>query len=167
MEQLQQTPEMLNEDCAICFVHTINPWGMAWLRRVNENNADLNRNFLPSGEEYAGEPKGYADVDSLLNPKSPPSRGEFILFKSIWHSLRYGWSATKQAIAEGQYTRPKAMQYGGEKLLQGPSLLLEWMKINLICVKRIVALDMHTGLGKFGEDTLLVDYKSNSKKHAI
>ena len=27
-------------------VHVLNPYGMAWLRRTNENNVDLNRNFL-------------------------------------------------------------------------------------------------------------------------
>ena len=33
-------------DYCIVFIHIINPYGMAWNRRVNENNVDLNRNFL-------------------------------------------------------------------------------------------------------------------------
>jgi hypothetical protein len=28
------------------FVHVVNPYGMAWHRRWNENNVDLNRNFM-------------------------------------------------------------------------------------------------------------------------
>ena len=34
------------EGVAIVFIHLINPWGAAWIRRTNENNVDLNRNFL-------------------------------------------------------------------------------------------------------------------------
>ena len=34
------------EDVAIVLVHALNPFGFAWRRRWNENNVDLNRNFL-------------------------------------------------------------------------------------------------------------------------
>lgn len=40
-------------------IHLINPWGTAWSRRVNEDNVDLNRNFVdwkravPRNERYA------------------------------------------------------------------------------------------------------------------
>jgi hypothetical protein len=30
----------------LCFVHAVNPYGFAALRRFNENNVDLNRNNL-------------------------------------------------------------------------------------------------------------------------
>ena len=36
----------LPDDTALIFIHAINPWGFAWGRRVNEDNVDLNRNFL-------------------------------------------------------------------------------------------------------------------------
>ena len=32
-------------------VHGLNPFGMKYLRRVNENNVDLNRNSLFTDEE--------------------------------------------------------------------------------------------------------------------
>ena len=37
----------LPSDTALAFIHILNPWGMSWLRRDNESNVDLNRNFLP------------------------------------------------------------------------------------------------------------------------
>ena len=46
--------EKIPDDTAIALVHIMNPWGMAWLRRENESNVDLNRNFLPLNEEYIG-----------------------------------------------------------------------------------------------------------------
>src|SRR5437762_4569779 len=54
-------------DTTVVIVHILNPYGMAWLRRVNENNVDLNRNFL-GDESYAGTPAAYLTLNSFLNP---------------------------------------------------------------------------------------------------
>ena len=39
---LAETPA----DTGILFIHCINPYGAAWRRRYNEDNVDLNRNFI-------------------------------------------------------------------------------------------------------------------------
>ena len=45
---------------AVLVVHAINPYGFAWLRRVNEDNVDLNRNSIDfkalpaSSDEFIG-----------------------------------------------------------------------------------------------------------------
>ena len=64
----------------IVFVHALNPYGMANNRRFNEDNIDLNRNFL-SVEEFQDVVKrdnniaGYDDLQYLLNPvRMPTSR---------------------------------------------------------------------------------------------
>ena len=33
------------DNVAFAFIHILNPWGMSWIRRENESNVDLNRNF--------------------------------------------------------------------------------------------------------------------------
>src|SRR5215471_211462 len=50
--QLQLLNELpaLAKDAAVILVHILNPYGMSWLRRANENNVDLNRNFLKDGD---------------------------------------------------------------------------------------------------------------------
>src|SRR5919108_1006866 len=53
---------------AVIFVHVLNPYGMAWLRRANENNVDLNRNFMLDGGRWSGAPELYRLLDPLLNP---------------------------------------------------------------------------------------------------
>ena len=55
------------------FLHGLNPFGFAWIRRVDKHNVDPNRNFLLPGERYQGSPGGYAGLDDLLNPQCPPS----------------------------------------------------------------------------------------------
>ena len=146
----------LPKDCAMAFAHAINPWGMAWLRRVNEDNADLNRNFLPPGENYEGEPENYAKLDHLLNPTSMKSGREFYTIRAAWHSFRLGFANAKQAVQEGQYTRPTSLQYGGAKLAESSQNFIDWCKRSLTDVKQIVWIDFHTGLGPFGVDSLLV-----------
>ena len=103
---------------------------MAWLRRFNENNVDLNRNFLPPGVPYEGAPPGYDQLDSFLNPPTPPS-WDFYYARAGWLVLRHGMSALKQAIARGQYEYPKGLFYGGDGLEEGPRKFQQFVKSQL------------------------------------
>ena len=73
LQWLDEGIPSIPEDSALVLVHVLNPFGMAWLRRFNENSVDLNRNFLGPEEAYEGAPKGYDVLDSFLNPPSPPA----------------------------------------------------------------------------------------------
>ena len=58
---------------AVVMVHAVNPYGFSHLRRANESNVDLNRNFL---DFDAPRPvnAAYTDIHSwLLPPTWPPS----------------------------------------------------------------------------------------------
>ena len=113
---------------------------MAWLRRVNEDNADLNRNFLPPGEPYEGEPENYAKLDHLLNPKKMQTGREYYTIRAAWHSLKLGFANAKQAVQEGQYTRPKSLQYGGGKLAESSQNFIAWCERNLSNVQKLFGL---------------------------
>ena len=47
-------------DVRVVMLHAFNPYGFSWVRRVNEDNVDLNRNFVdwsqppPANEDYGG-----------------------------------------------------------------------------------------------------------------
>jgi hypothetical protein len=145
------------ESHAVIFIHAVNPYGMAWWRRFNENNVDLNRNFLRLDELYSGVPDGYEEVKDFINPKTVPKKNEYSFnIRALLLILKHGFSNLKQAVAEGQYEYPTAIQYGGSKLEQGPSMLIDWLNINLAPIKQIFAIDHHTGLGPSGHDTLLL-----------
>ncbi len=158
LELLEQWAQGTPPDLNCIFLHGLNPYGFAWLRRFDENNVDPNRNFLLPGERYEGVPAGYADLDGLLNPKRPPSYRELFTLKALWTIARYGMPALKQAIASGQYEFPRGLFFGGA----GPSMthhLLEkhlqrWLQGN----RSVVHLDFHTGLGAKGAWKLLIDY---------
>ncbi len=153
----------LPDGVGVVVAHAINPFGMAWGRRVNEDNADLNRNFLPAGEAYIGEPERYHEIDSLLNPRSHRTPFDFFVIKAAWVLFRMGFSVAKQTIAEGQYERPKGMQYGGHRLCRGSELWLGFLNTRLVGVRRAVWLDFHTGLGPYGVDSLLISGDDSPK----
>lgn len=154
LDGLQRISSKLPEDTALVFAHVLNPYGMAWLRRFNESSVDLNRNFLEGGN-YAGAPEKYAVLDPFLNPPSPPA-SDFYLLRAVWLILRHGFSSVKQATAGGQYEYPKGLFFGGKRLEQGPERYREFLAERLGKAERVAAIDVHTGLGQYAEDVLLV-----------
>jgi len=153
-------------DSAIVLVHILNPYGMAWRRRCNENNVDLNRNFLDAHERYEGMPPGYAKYDGLLNPSGPP-HNEMFFVRALWLIARYGMPRLKQAVAPGQYERPKGLFFGGKEIQEGGRAYRDYMASRLSNAQRVVVLDVHTGLGKTGQDTLLVDPRQYERLHGF
>jgi hypothetical protein len=153
---LLAAPPAPGDEDAIVLAHVLNPFGMAWLRRANEHNVDLNRNFLVNGEAFAGAPPLYAALDPLLNPPSPPMHDGFRV-RAAATAVRYGFQRVKQAIAEGQYEFPKGLFYGGRELQAGPRALGEWLKAHLRNAAYVFTLDLHTGLGRRGTDTLILE----------
>lgn len=65
--------------------------------------------------------------------------------------------ALTQAIAEGQFDFPRGLFFGGRALEQGPALYLDWLRRNLSHAGYLFALDLHTGLGRRGEETLILE----------
>jgi hypothetical protein len=156
LQQLSNAMPRLPDDAAMVFVHVLNPYGMAWLRRFNENNVDLNRNFLSAREEFSGASEGFRLLNTFLNPSTPPSV-DFFYLRAAFLIARHGIPRLKQAIACGQHEFPNGLFFGGRCLEEGPAKFQDYLAERLGKAERIVALDIHTGLGKFGEDRLLVD----------
>jgi hypothetical protein len=154
--QLLNTLPPIPSNGALVLVHILNPYGMAWLRRVNEENVDLNRNCLPEGDSYSGAPPMYAQLDPLLNPPTSPSADAYFP-QVVWTILRYGMPALKQAVAGGQYEFPRGLFFGGKRLQPELTLYRAFLTQRLRTAERVVAIDTHTGLGKYGKDILLVD----------
>ena len=142
----------------VVFLHGLNAHGFACSRRFDENNVDPNRNFLLPGEAYAGSPVGYGRLNRFLNPPRPPSRWDPFFLKALAVIARMGLAGMKQAVAAGQHDFPKGLFFGGA----GPSRMNEIVRDNmrrwLGSPRRVVHLDFHTGLGKWADYELLLDY---------
>jgi hypothetical protein len=134
---------------------------MSMQRRVNEFNVDLNRNSVFAPEQRSGAPEGYSNVKSLLLPGRRMRFTEFV-GRAVWKIARYGFSAVKQAITGGQFVDPNGLFFGGNELQPELVLLKQWLSTSLSDTKRVISIDVHTGLGSFGEDALLLDVTDES-----
>jgi hypothetical protein len=133
LQWLDEGLPALASDSAIVLVHALNPFGMAWLRRANENNVDLAFNFLAADEEYRGAPR------------------------FLWNVLRHGFGAIRLATSEGQYENPRGLCYGGKQHEQAARRFQIYISGRLAHAEQIVGIDVHTGPGRFGDDVLVMD----------
>jgi hypothetical protein len=132
-------------------IHAVNPFGFAHLRRVNENNVDLNRNFLRHPEEHVPNP----DYDSLydaINPDALDAESENARQARLLEFARaHGPRRLQAALTCGQYTHPAGMQFGGVGEEESNRLLRRIMRAETRGARRIAWIDLHTGLGPFAE----------------
>jgi hypothetical protein len=140
----------------IVLVHAINPYGFHFLRRVNEDNIDLNRNFLLCGQDYAGLPPGYDRLNNFLNPQSAPPLMEPLWLKAPALLFRAGIKALKVGIVSGQYDYPRGLFFGGRKAARSTCIVQSSIRRWLGGAQSIVHIDFHTGLGPFGSYKLLL-----------
>jgi hypothetical protein len=119
--------------CAL-LVHALNPYGFAWLRRVNEDNVDLNRNFI----DFSQPPSSAAYEP--LHPSLVPTDWE-------------GDARRRADAALNQYIAKHGME-GFQQALTAGQLLREQLPA---AVQRVAVLDLHTGLGPtaYGEPAVM------------
>ena len=111
---LSERMKAADDDTRFVLIHAINPYGFQQIRRWNEDNVDLNRNFHRTPNDYAGTPGRYAQLDSLLNPRCPVGPFELFKIRAICHLMRFGLPAIREAVATGQYEYPRGLFFGGK-----------------------------------------------------
>lgn len=137
---------------SLFFIHTINPYGMSWLRRVNANNIDLNRNYFQ--DEKRPQNRYYKYFGPLLNPATQAQLMTGLV-QGVAARVSFGKEVSLQAIAQGQYEFPKGLFYGGVEVQPELQLLHKQLKVLLRGYERIFVMDIHTGLGKFDQELLI------------
>jgi hypothetical protein len=142
-------------DIAIVLVHAVNPFGFAHIRRVNENNIDLNRNFIDFSR-----PLPQSGVYQRLHAAIVPSRwsgkekqqADDILRES-WHVL--GERGFQDAVCRGQYAHCDGLFYGGRR----PSWSHRTWRACLAnlpsSIELLAHIDVHTGLGPFSQGEIV------------
>eukprot|EP00759_Apiculatamorpha_spiralis_P054633 PhF_6_TR6990/c2_g1_i2/m.10366 len=156
----------------LVIVHALNPYGMHCFRRYNENNVDLNRNCLTAAqflEKTTQEPNkhGYETVSGVLNPPAPWTwlQEMFSIPKFVYYVLRYGYLKLASAIVVGQYHNARGVMYGGTSLQPSHANLMKFLEpFAAEATDEVVLVDVHSGLGPSGVDTLMVDDKGAKER---
>ena len=147
----------LPKDVAVLFIHAVNPHGFAWKRRVNEDNVDLNRNFLDHSKPHPANPD-YVALQDHINPTAwtpdGVTRGEAAI--TAFYGNPEGPFLAK-AIHGGQYVNPRGTFFGGTRPTWSNRTFREIVATFLKPAAEICLIDYHTGGGVFGFCDLFVD----------
>ena len=137
----------LPREVALVLVHAVNPWGFAWSRRVNEDNVDLNRNFLDHAAPHPVNPDYDALYDVLnLASLDPAAIADGLRALKAFEQER-GWAAMYRALSGGQYAHPRGVQYGGvAETWSNRTLRAIWSR-HAADAAVATLLDLHSGLG--------------------
>jgi hypothetical protein len=141
----------------VCMVmiHALNPYGMSWVRRVNEENVDLNRNFV----DFAAGPPRNAAYDELAADLVPVdwSAGsqEATSNRLFERAVAMGVREFQTAVSGGQYDHETGIFYGGRGPVWSHQWLEQWFARRMPGVQRVALVDLHTGLGPWGQGELI------------
>src|SRR6202012_5650606 len=86
----------------IVILHALNPYGFSWDRRVNEDNADINRNFAdfkkpPSNAAYME----LADAIEVRDLSRETAKAQNAVLRA--YSDKHGAFKLQEALTAGQY----------------------------------------------------------------
>jgi len=148
-------PAKLPKDTGALLVHAINPYGFAWTRRVNEDNVDLNRNFVDHDKPYPKNEGYLALADAILPREWNDASIAETLRTFASYTQKHGAFGLQSAISAGQYTHPNGMFYGGAKPTWSNRTIRAIAREELGHARRVAVIDFHTGLGPFGHGELI------------
>ena len=146
-------PTLDRETTGVLVVANVNPYGMKYMRRYNENNVDLNRNFILDWSDFdLSSNKEYPKVDKFLGPTGK-------IGNALWHEVGFYLSLGKTAITDGadtisdalltgQYEYPQGVYYGGTEDQASTVFLKDVFGRCLDSeYENIVHIDIHSGYG--------------------
>lgn len=155
--------DKLPSDFCLIMVHGVNPYGFAWRRRVNEDNIDLNRNFIDHGARTQTN-AGYAELAFCLEPTSWTESDRAMMWQQIFevanqHHDEPGWQG--MAITSGQTTFPNGVFYAGQAASWSNLRIRQF--VETLKGKLVAWLDIHTALGAYGDAECIVEYTPGTK----
>lgn len=154
---LQHNWLTLPESTAVLMVHALNPWGMQWARRCDQDGVDLNRNFVDFENPLPVHPNYEALLTLLQIPDASMRETELQRFAE---SL--GQEEFERAFSGGQYSTRWAPFYGGHKAAFSNHVvnnIIDHWQLEGRC---LVVIDIHSGLGPWAFGELISDHPIES-----
>ncbi|MGN6695078.1 MAG: DUF2817 domain-containing protein [Aquihabitans sp.] len=151
---------------AIVFVHALNPFGFSWVRRVNEDNVDLNRNFIDWSQPPVANDEYGELADTFVPDDWSEATQERTLLTLAAKLEEVGIARLQQIVSGGQYSHPTGVFYGGTKPVWSNDWLQGFLGDRLAGVRRAAIIDLHTGLGPWGHGELISSEKPDSEVYA-
>lgn len=141
-------------------VHGLNAWGMQHFSRTDEQRVDLNRNRIDFTQPLPINPL-YPLVHEQLDFAEwrRPALERFWMFQRAFVAA-HGLTGWNKAFSGGQYAYPDGVMYGGAEPSWSTALLPQLIALLPTTVTTVIVLDLHTGVGQFGEALILVQRRT-------
>lgn len=152
-------------DVRVVLMHAFNPVGFSWVRRVNEDNVDLNRNFVDWSDVPHND--GYGAIAEVLVPPTwDTATQEATTAALMEQAMTVGLPQFQETVSGGQYDHPTGIFHGGS----GPVWSHRWLVEHLPQIagdaSRLGLIDLHTGLGEWGHGELISHETSADEGYA-
>ena len=151
-------PQSVPADVAVVLVNFINPHGTAWLRRVNEDNVDLNRNFVDHGKGYRANREYEALHEALLLTSLDAEAIAAADDRVADYRREQGDAAYFRAFG-GQHTHPQGILFGGSEPAWSNRLIRELWLQHAANAGHAALIDFHSGMGPYGYGMPIAPYR--------
>ena len=157
--------DALPADTAVLLIHAINPFGFAHLRRVNEDNVDINRNFIDHDVPHPANAP-YDSVHALVVPADWDGPARAAADRGIDDYIAaHGEFAFQAAVTGGQYGHADGLFYGGQVPVWSNQVLRRIIDRQVNGRAHVGFVDFHTGLGPRGYGEPIFVGQPNSADH--
>lgn len=153
----------LPADLGFVFIPILNPYGVSYGIRYGHLGEDPNRSCFPGDPP---ENTGYGSLLSLVEPEEL----NWEIMKKIedFASTPAGWVEIKKKVICGQYHRETGLFYGIKGLCYSGAIVRDLcLDPVLHNVKKLCAIDVHTGIGPYGVGTILSALPSKRSEPAL
>lgn len=155
--------QSLNPAIDLFLIHSLNPYGFSYSRRVNENNVDINRNFIDFNQPLPSNEK-YKDLHYLFLPDEWMGEDHKFKQKQFFELLeKLGLKELQRIVSLGQYDFPNGIFFGGNTPEWSNITLNKIIKDFLSTYEDVLCIDIHSGLGNFGQIEIIHDTPQNKK----
>jgi hypothetical protein len=154
-------------DVAYLFVHALNPYGWSHGSRTNEDQVDLNRNFIDDRDSVVEHrlAEQIQEINQLCGPAGPDMSAMMARFDDL--IAEFGLKDVAEAVQSGQYFQPAGVGYGGDGDAWSTGVLRALWDQFFPGREVVGLIDWHTGIGAYGETALLCFDSPGSPEHTL
>jgi hypothetical protein len=140
----------------LVLIHALNPYGFAWTRRTNEDNVDLNRNFIDWDRPTPDNAAYDQLAEALVPDRWDDATKEATTMSLLAEVERLGLEEMQRIVSGGQYRHLRGVFYGGAGSVWSHRWLTDHARVLTEPAARVGIIDLHTGLGPWGHGELIV-----------
>lgn len=150
----------IHPDTAVLMINLINPWGCAWSRRENEDNADVFRDLIYYKPELFVDDSEFDErFYAAFSPKawhgSEKEAADSVLAE-LMNGL--GVDEVTRIFRRGQHKYADCCAYNGRGESWSTRLYRRTCDEYLAKAQRLLSVDIHTGWGEHGDGILMTYY---------